>query len=160
MLAAGRRFLNKPQTRGFLYRTSDDVFAAGDVKVMPSGACESRRYFLHDSGLGFSFHETYVYPNRHMFIHYKHHLEAVFVTQGTGLISLVPTQEIPMEYGKKYELYRGAAYALNNHEAHWLAAGNHGMTVVCAFNPPCFGDEKQGPDGSFPYRGKVLLPDE
>lgn len=68
---------------------------------MPSKACESRRYFTRKDDLGFSFHQTVLYPNKSLYIHYVNHLEAVFITNGSGWIELVPNKKA-LGTGVKY----------------------------------------------------------
>ena len=118
------------------------------VKYMPSGTCESRRYLLKKDGMGFSFHWTVLYPNTTMYIHYKRHLEAVMCIKGDCEVELVkPLAEEGT--GEVFNVVEGTMYALDQNESHHLRGGKEECHLICVFSPPCTGDEKQGPDGSF-----------
>ena len=112
------------------------------VKYMPSGTCESRRYLLKKDGLGFSFHWTVLYPNTTMYIHYKRHLEAVMCVKGDCEVELVkPMAEEGT--GEVFKVVEGTMYALDQNESHHLRGGKEECHLICVFNPPCAGDEKQ-----------------
>ena len=42
----------------------------------------SRRVLLSRDGMGFSFHETVIFPGTETHIHYRNHLEAVWCIEG------------------------------------------------------------------------------
>ena len=135
-------------SRGFIHRTFDDIKADGMVKFMPSGTCESRRYLLKKDKMGFSFHWTVVYPNTTMYIHYKHHLEAVMCVKGDCEVELVEPMAVEGT-GEVFKVVAGSMYALDQHESHHLRGGEEECHLICVFSPPCTGEEKQGADGSF-----------
>ena len=107
----------------------------------------SRRVLLKKDGMGFSFHETTIFPGGRTHIHYKNHLEAVWCVEGDGSIETIAD-------GKKYELGPGVVYALNENDEHWLCGGKEPLRVICVFNPPLTGLEVHDADGVY------SLPDE
>lgn len=140
--------------RNYLIKTLDDIKKEDMVRYMPNKACESRRYFLRQDQMGFSLHETVVYKGKDMYLHYLNHLEAVFITKGTGWIEFVSSKEEKGK-GERYRLEPGTAYALNEHDKHWLGANSdEDMHCICVFFPPCDGKEVHNQEGSFPYIGE------
>ena len=124
------------------------------VRYMPSGTCESRRYFLLDDGLGFSFHWTRLYANApNMLIHYKNHLEAVLCVSGACEVEEVSAGQREGD-GIVHRIEAETAYALSQHERHYLRNPyDEPCDLICAFNPPCAGPEEQSPEGVFPVIG-------
>jgi len=103
----------------------------------------SRRVLLKRDGMGFSFHETIIYPGTETHIHYKNHLEAVWCVEGEGEIETVAD-------GKKYKIEPGVVYALDEHDEHWLRGGKEPMRLICVFNPPLTGREIHDESGVYP----------
>jgi L-ectoine synthase len=103
----------------------------------------SRRVLLKQDGMGFSFHETIIYPGTETHIWYKNHVEAVFCIEGDGEIETVAD-------GKKYALGPGVVYALNDNDEHYLRGGKEPLRVICVFNPPLTGKEVHDADGVYP----------
>jgi len=101
----------------------------------------SRRLLLKQDSMGFSLHETTVFPDTETYIWYKHHLEAVFCVEGEGEIQLVD--------GAVYRIEPGVMYALNLHDKHYLRAKTK-MRLVCIFNPPLTGREMHDEEGTYP----------
>ena len=97
---------------------------------------------LKKDGMGFSFHETTIFPGGRAHIHYKNHLEAVWCIEGDGSIETIAD-------GKKYELGPGVVYALNEHDEHWLCGGKEPLRVICVFNPPLTGQEVHDKEGVY-----------
>lgn len=102
----------------------------------------SRRLLLKQDGMGFSLHETIIRAGAELEMHYKHHVEAVFCTEGKGSLHDV-------ESGKTYPLEPGVMYALDGNEKHILKADTY-LRTVCVFNPPLTGREVHGEDGAYP----------
>ncbi|AKQ56764.1 ectoine synthase [Bordetella hinzii] len=102
----------------------------------------SRRVLLKKDNMGFSFHETTIFPGTRTHIHYKNHLEAVWCIEGDGSIETIAD-------GKRYELGPGVVYALNEHDEHWLCGGKEPLRVICVFNPPLTGQEVHDADGVY-----------
>ena len=96
--------------------------------------------------MGFSFHETTIFPGGRTHIHYKNHLEAVWCVEGDGSIQTIAD-------GKTYALEPGVVYALNEHDEHWLCGGKEPLRVICVFNPPLTGQEVHDKDGVMRCRG-------
>ena len=105
---------------------------AGDRNVLSAG-WESARLLLMADGMGFSFHITTMYAGEELKMHYKHHLEAVYVISGEGEIEDLGT-------GEKHQLKPGVMYALNDHDRH-IVRPETDILTACAFNPPVTGKE-------------------
>jgi L-ectoine synthase len=116
-----------------LIGTSCDVHAA---------TWNSRRLLLKRHGMGFSLHDTIIHAGTETFIHYKHHLEAVYCIEGEGQVERTDTGEV-------HAIRAGTAYALNGHEPHLLRARTR-MRMICVFNPPLTGEEVHDADGVYP----------
>ena len=102
----------------------------------------SRRLLVKKDGMGFSLHDTIVYPGRDSHLWYKNHLEAVYCIEGSGEIEVLsPTPG-------KYLITPGTVYALDKHDKHILRAKMK-MRIICVFNPPCVGNEIHNEDGSY-----------
>lgn len=102
----------------------------------------SRRVLLKKDGMGFSFHETTIFPGTRTHIHYKNHLEAVWCIEGDGSLEVVAD-------GKVHPLGPGVVYALNENDEHWLCGGKEPLRVICVFNPPLSGQEVHDADGVY-----------
>ncbi|HEX5314932.1 MAG TPA: ectoine synthase [Gammaproteobacteria bacterium] len=103
----------------------------------------SRRLLLKRDGMGYSIHDTIIRAGTETHIHYRHHLEAVYLIEGAGEVETVAD-------GKVYPLAAGTLYALDAHDEHYLRAnkGTH-MRMVCVFNPPLTGDEVHDDSGVY-----------
>jgi L-ectoine synthase len=101
----------------------------------------SRRLLLKGDGMGFSLHDTLIHPRTPLHLHYKHHLEAVYMIEGKAKIR-------DSKSGDTHELLPGTVYALNGHEEHVLEAEVLSR-FVCVFNPPVLGNEVHREDGSY-----------
>lgn len=102
----------------------------------------SRRILLNKDGMGFSLHETTIFPGTETYIWYKHHLEAVFCVEGEGEVETVAD-------GKIHKISPGVIYALNEHDKHYLRAKTK-MRMICVFNPPLTGREVHDEEGVYP----------
>jgi len=102
----------------------------------------SRRLLLKSDGMGFSLHETTVFPGTETTICYANHLEAVYCIEGEG-------EAETLEDGKVHPIRPGVAYALNRHDRHCLRARTE-MRLVCVFNPPLTGREVHDANGVYP----------
>ena len=116
----------------------------GTANDVDTEGWNSRRLLLKDDGMGYSVHDTVIKEGAELPMHYKHHLEAVYLIEGRGEIETVAD-------GRIYPLETGSIYALDQHDQHILRAnkGSH-MRMVCVFNPPVSGREVHGPDGAYP----------
>lgn len=103
---------------------------------------ESARLLLRDEGMGFSFHITTMYAGKELRMHYKNHLEAVFVLMGEGTIEDIDT-------GETHELKPGTLYALNAHDRHVVRPLTD-IVTACVFNPPVTGNEVHDETGAYP----------
>lgn len=107
-----------------------------------SDGWESARMLLKDDGMGFSFHITTLYAGAELPMHYKNHLESVFVLSGTGVIEDLGT-------GEFHQLEPGDLYALNDNDRHVLRPTTE-MVTACVFNPPVTGREVHDETGAYP----------
>ena len=113
----------------------------GTERQVDSKNWSSTRLLLKEDGMGFSFHQTIVFPNTETKIWYKNHLEAVYCVDGEG--------EIEEEDGTKHKIFPGIIYALDKHDRHTLRAFTT-MTMICIFNPPLVGPETHDDNGVYP----------
>ncbi len=102
----------------------------------------SRRLLLAGDGMGFSMHDTVIYPSTSTEMHYQNHLEAVYCIQGRGKVKRVAT-------GEEFPLLPGTIYALDENDHHVLTAHTM-MRMVCVFNPPLVGPESHDENGAYP----------
>lgn len=102
---------------------------------------ESARMLLHDDAMGFSFHITTIHAGAELHMHYRNHLESVFVMQGEGMITDLATNQT-------HDLAPGTLYALDRHDRHILKARTQ-MVTACVFNPPVTGREVHDEHGGY-----------
>lgn len=102
---------------------------------------ESSRLLLAEDGMGFSFHVTTLEAGGEWTFHYRHHVEAVFVLNGTGSVEDLAT-------GERHALSAGTLYALDRHDRHTLRAETE-LVTVCVFNPPVTGSEIHDESGAY-----------
>ena len=121
---------------------------ASDRNVESRG-WESARILLKDDAMGFSFHITTLYAGEELAMHYKNHLEAVFVISGEGTIE-------DLGAGQVHELKPGSLYALDKHDRHIVRPRTE-MVTACVFNPPVTGREVHDETGAYPAEA-VLEP--
>lgn len=114
---------------------------AGDRNVLSRG-WESARLLLRDDGMGFSFHITTLYAGEELRMHYRNHLESVYVISGEGTIEDLGT-------GEMHDLSPGVMYALNKHDRH-VVRPRTDITCACVFNPPVTGQEVHDETGAYP----------
>jgi len=125
-----------------LVRSLDEVL--GTDKEVDGGNWVSRRLLLKDDGMGYSVHDTIIKEGTETHIHYKNHLEAVYLTEGAGEVETVSD-------GKIWPIKAGDIYALDKNDEHYLRAnkGTH-MRMVCVFLPAISGKEVHDADGVYP----------
>ncbi|GLZ41573.1 ectoine synthase [Actinokineospora sp. NBRC 105648] len=102
----------------------------------------SKRIVLANDGVGFSVHETTLYPGAVNDFWYANHIEAVFVVEGEGEL-------LDKETGQTHQLGPGSLYLLDGHEHHQLRPRTE-MRTVCVFNPPVTGRETHDENGVYP----------
>lgn len=118
-----------------------DAIRASDKNIV-TNQWESARVLLKDDGMGFSFHITTLYAGEELHMHYKNHLESVFVISGEGTIEDLGTGEV-------HELSPGTLYALNAHDKH-IVRPRTDIVTACVFNPPVTGREVHDESGAYP----------
>jgi len=123
-----------------IVRKVRDIEGSAQDVVTPNWA--SRRLLLKKDGMGFSLHETTVFPGTETYIYYKNHLEAVYCVEGEGEIEEIAT-------GERHPISPGMMYALDRHDRHYLRATSR-MRLVCVFNPPLTGREVHDEEGTYP----------
>jgi len=111
-------------------------------REVKSKGWKSARILLKEEGMGFSFHITTMYAGEELRMHYKNHLESVFVLKGEGTIEDLGTGEI-------HELKPGVMYALNKHDQH-IVRPKTDIVTACVFNPPVTGREVHDETGAYP----------
>ena len=102
----------------------------------------SRRLLLQSDGVGFSLHDTLIYPGTETLIWYRHHIEAVYCIEGEGEVEETET-------GIVHPIRVGTLYTLNGHERHLLRAKTQ-LRLICVFNPPLTGNEVHDSQGVYP----------
>jgi L-ectoine synthase len=102
---------------------------------------ESSRLLLASDGMGFSFHITTLEAGGSWTFHYQHHVEAVFIISGTGILDDLTANE-------RHVLEPGTLYALNDHDRHTLTATTE-LVTACVFNPPVTGTEVHDATGAY-----------
>lgn len=101
----------------------------------------SRRLLLSADKMGFSLHDTLIFPNKPLHLQYLHHLEAVYCIEGRASV-------VDVESGTRHLLLPGSLYALDRYERHVLEA-EVTSRFVCVFNPPVRGDEVHDERGAY-----------
>lgn len=114
---------------------------ASDRNVKSNG-WESARLLLKDEGMGFSFHITTLHAGEELKMHYKNHLESVYVISGEGTIEDLDT-------GESHELKPGTLYALDKNDRHVVRPRTE-IVTACVFNPPVTGGEVHDETGAYP----------
>lgn len=117
-----------------------DAIRSSDRNIVTDG-WESARLLLKGDGAGFSFHITTMYAGKELRMHYRNHLEAVFILQGNGTIEDLGTGEV-------HELKPGILYVLNNHDPH-IVRPRTDIVTACVFNPAVTGREVHDETGSY-----------
>jgi L-ectoine synthase len=118
-----------------------EAVRASDRNVVTDG-WESSRLLLKDDAMGFSFHITTMYAGKELRMHYRNHLEAVFVLRGEGTIEDLRTGDV-------HELTAGTLYVLNDHDRH-VVRPTTDLVTACVFNPPVTGREVHDENGAYP----------
>lgn len=125
-----------------LVRSLDDT--KGTDREVDGGNWVSRRLLLKKDGMGYSVHDTVIKEGTETHIHYKNHLEAVYLIEGEGEVETVAD-------GKVWPVKAGDIYALDKNDEHYLRAnkGTH-MRMVCVFAPAISGREVHDEHGVYP----------
>lgn len=123
-----------------IVRTTAQI--TGTDRDVCAGAWRSKRIVLADDGVGFSFHETTIEADSVSEFHYQHHIEAVWVIEGTGTLT-------NLETGEHHLLGPGTMYLLNGHERHRVSCVEQ-LRMLCVFNPPVTGREVHDESGAYP----------
>ncbi|BBX09674.1 ectoine synthase [Mycolicibacterium aichiense] len=123
-----------------IVRTTDEI--TGTDRDVAAKEWRSKRIILAGDGVGFSFHETTINSDSVSEFHYRHHVEAVWVVEGSGTLT-------NHETGEEYPLTPGTMYLLNGHERHRVTCTEQ-MRMMCVFNPPVTGTEVHDETGTYP----------
>ncbi|MBP2451596.1 ectoine synthase [Mycolicibacterium lutetiense] len=123
-----------------IVRTTADI--TGTDRDVADGTWRSKRIILAGDGVGFSFHETTIEAGSVNEFHYQHHVEAVWVIEGTGVLT-------DLETGQQYPLADGTMYLLNNNDRHRVTCDEQ-LRMLCVFNPPVTGREVHDENGVYP----------
>jgi len=128
-----------------IVRTTAEI--TGTDRDVAAGAWRSKRIILAGDGVGFSFHETVIEPGSVNEFHYQHHVEAVWVIEGSGTLT-------NRETGEVHDLGPGTMYLLDGHERHTVTCVDQ-LRMMCVFNPPVTGDEVHDETGAYPAPKEV-----
>lgn len=123
-----------------IVRTTAEI--TGTDRDVSAAAWRSKRIILADDGVGFSFHETTIETGSISEFHYQYHVEAVWVTEGSGTLT-------NLETGQQHPIGPGTMYLLNGHERHRINCEQQ-LRMLCVFNPPVTGREVHDESGAYP----------
>ena len=123
-----------------IVRTTTEI--TGTDRDVADATWRSKRIILAGDGVGFSFHETTIESGSVNEFHYQHHVEAVWVIEGTGTLT-------DLETGQQYPLADGTMYLLNNNDRHRVTCDQQ-LRMLCVFNPPVTGREVHDENGVYP----------
>ncbi|MEV0671807.1 MULTISPECIES: ectoine synthase [unclassified Mycobacterium] len=123
-----------------IVRTTAEI--TGTDRDVADATWRSKRIILAGDGVGFSFHETTIEAGSVNEFHYQHHVEAVWVIEGTGTLT-------DLETGQQYPLADGTMYLLNNNDRHRVTCDEQ-LRMLCVFNPPVTGREVHDENGVYP----------
>lgn len=102
---------------------------------------KSLRLLLAKDNMGFSVHKTIIPKGKKGHWHYKHHLEACYCIQGSGILTDLTT-------GKEHKITVDTIYALDDNDNHTFEALED-VVLISIFNPPVTGQEIHKKDGSY-----------
>jgi len=125
-----------------IVRTTDEITGTERDVTSEDGNWRSKRIVLGGDRVGFSFHETVIRAGTVNEFQYANHVEAVWLTEGTGTL-------IDRDTGEQYPLAPGTMYLLNGHERHTVQAHTQ-LRMLCVFNPPVTGREVHDEHGVYP----------
>lgn len=123
-----------------IVRTTTEI--TGTDRDVADGTWRSKRIVLAGDGVGFSFHETTIETGSVNEFRYEHHVEAVWIVEGTGTLTNLETGEV-------HPLGPGTMYLLNGHERHRVTCEKQ-LRMLCVFNPPVTGNEVHDETGAYP----------
>ncbi|CAJ1580364.1 ectoine synthase [[Mycobacterium] wendilense] len=123
-----------------IVRTTAEI--TGTERDVADAAWRSKRIILAGDGVGFSFHETTINANSVSEFQYRHHVEAVWVVEGAGVLT-------NLENGDEFKLEPGTMYLLDGHEKHRVTCHEQ-LRMLCVFNPPVTGQEVHDETGTYP----------
>jgi L-ectoine synthase len=102
----------------------------------------SRRLLTARDGTGYSLHDTVVRAGAELRMHYRNHVEAVYVIEGEGEL-------LDCAGGETHMLGPGTLYLLDEHDEHVLRAVTT-LRAVCVFTPALTGTEVHDETGAYP----------
>jgi L-ectoine synthase len=123
-----------------IVRDIEDARGTGRDVRTPNWA--SVRLLLKSDGMGFSLHETTIFPGTETYMWYANHVEAVYCIEGEGEVET-------LDDGKIHPIRPGVMYALDRHDRHKLRATSP-LRLICVFNPPLTGREVHDEKGVYP----------
>jgi len=101
----------------------------------------SMRVLLESDKMGFGLHKTIIPKGGPYHWHYKHHLEACYCIQGSGIIKDLTT-------GIEHFITKDSCYVLDKNDNHEFEALED-VVLISVFNPPLTGNEIHKKDGSY-----------
>jgi L-ectoine synthase len=118
------------------------------ARTVHTDTWSSFRLITRDDGMGFSLHETWMYPGSQTRMWYKHHLEAVYCIEGEGEINVLDGLS-GEQVVETHQIVPGMLYALDQHDRHIVRARTR-LRLICVFTPPLRGDETHDTEGAYP----------
>lgn len=128
-----------------IVRTTAEI--TGTDRDVAAESWRSKRIILAGDGVGFSFHETTIDASSVHDFYYQHHVEAVWIVEGSGTLT-------NLETGEDHPLAPGTMYLLNGHERHRVTCTQQ-LRMLCVFNPPVSGQEVHDESGTYPAPQEV-----
>ena len=114
---------------------------AGTSREVHGNMFVSNRLLLDRDGMGFTLTDSRPEKGFEMEVHYKHHLEAVYVIEGEATITNLETNEV-------VKLKPDTLICFDKNERHHYVC-HTAMRLICVFNPPLVGRELHREDGSY-----------
>jgi L-ectoine synthase len=112
------------------------------IKAVEWGNGLSYRFLVGADGMGFTIAETVVHAGTKSRLQYRKHLEACYCIGGHG-------QVVSADGAVQYEIRPGVLYALDQHDPHFLIAGDaEDLRLISVFSPALRGDEVHSLDGN------------
>ena len=125
----------------------DELRADGREKVVAGGSARSIRVLLQEDQLGFTLCDVRMAAGNRNELWYKHHWEANFILEGSGMVSDLNTDE-------SWPLEAGTIYIVGPDDRHSMEAVSD-LHLISIFNPPLHGDEQHDEEGTLPPSGPL-----
>jgi L-ectoine synthase len=125
----------------------DELRAAGREMAVAGGSARSIRVLLQEDRLGFTLCDVRMAAGNRNELWYKHHWEANFILEGSGMVSDLNT-------GESWPLEAGTVYIVGPNDQHSVEAVSD-LHLISIFNPPLRGEEQHDKEGALPPSGQL-----